>query len=92
MAKKRRPGRSPSNQVTEQGTVLDRQSAKMVGSVVGTLESLAYKATKAVTAGSRKKYLLGALAALVVAGKAAQILQARLTKSSKISGSRKKRV
>lgn len=76
----------------ETNSVLDRQSAKMVSSMVEKLESLATKATKAVTAGSRKKYVLGALAALIVAGKAAQILQSRLGKAERAGRSRKKRL
>ena len=87
MAKKRKRAPARTKATEEEVSFLDRQSAKLVAGAVEKLESLASKATKAVTAGSRKKYVLGALAALIVAGRAAQVIHARLGRS----GSRRKR-
>lgn len=59
-------------------TVAERQAKKLLTSVSKTLQTMGSRVGKAATAASKRKYMVAGLAALVVAGAAAQQLTSSL--------------
>jgi hypothetical protein len=66
MAKSAARNRSPA--------IAERQAAKLLEKVTATMQGVGGKLGKAATAAAKRKYTIAALAALVVAGAAAQQL------------------
>ena len=59
-------------------TVAERQAKKLLTSMSKTLQAMGSKVGKAATAASKRKYMVAGLAALAVAGAAAQQLTSSL--------------